>query len=129
MPASDGCLWRRPRDGRPGRANSKSILIPSAADIVHVDSRTGRIQKYFGLTLDIQTTQTATVSPNGLMVAYLGPRLSTGPEDCGEGPCPQYALYLARVPAPHRPRRIVNDTGAAGWSPDGKTLTYVHLDR
>ena len=62
------------------------------------------------------------------MVAYLGPRLSTGPEDCGEGPCPQFALYLARVPAPHRPRRIVNDTGAAGWSPDGKTLVYVHLD-
>ena len=41
---------------------------------------------------------------------------------------PQFALYLARVPAPHRPRRIVNDTGAAGWSPDGKTLVFVHLD-
>ena len=94
-----------------------------------MDSQTGRIQKYYGLTLDIQTTQTATVSPDGNTVAYLGPRLSTGPEDCGEGPCPQYALYLARVPAPHRPRRIVNDTGAAGWSPDGKTLVYVHLGR
>ena len=41
---------------------------------------------------------------------------------------PAAALYLARVPAPHRPRRIVNDTGAAGWSPDGKTLVFVHLD-
>ena len=40
---------------------------------------------------------------------------------------PQYALYVARVPAPHRPRRIVNDTGPSGWSPDGKTLAYVHL--
>ena len=118
-----------PPAGRPSwTANSTSILIPSAADLVRVDARTGRIQKYYGLTLDIQTTQTATVSPNGLMVAYLGPRLSTGPEDCGEGPCPQYALYLARVPAPHRPRRLVNDSGAAGWSPDGKTLAYVHLD-
>jgi Tol biopolymer transport system component len=118
-----------PPAGRPTwTANGKSILIPSAADIVRVDSRTGRIQKYYGLTLDIQTTQTATVSPNGLIVAYLGPRVSTGPEDCGEGPCPQFALYLARVPAPHRPRRIVNDSGAAGWSPDGKSLTYVHLD-
>ena len=118
-----------PPAGRPTwTANGKSILIPSAADIVRVDSRTGRIQKYYGLSLDIQTTQTATVSPNGLMVAYLGPRLSTGPEDCGEGPCPQYALYLARLPVPHRPRRIVNDSGAAGWSPDGKSLTYVHLD-
>jgi hypothetical protein len=49
-----------------------------------------------------------------------------GPGGLREGPCPQYALYLARVPAPHRARRIVNDTGAAGWSPDGKTLIYVH---
>ena len=122
-------LPQAPPAGRPNwTANSKSILIPSAADLVRVDSQTGKIQKYYGLTLDIQTTQTATVSPDGLMVAYLGPRLSTGPEDCGEGPCPQFALYMARVPAPHRPRRIVNDTGAAGWSPDGKTLVYVHLD-
>jgi Tol biopolymer transport system component len=122
-------LPQAPPAGRPTwTSNGKSILIPSAADLVRVDSVTGRIQKYFGLTLDIQTSQTATVSPDGLMVAYLGPRLSTGPEDCGEGRCPQYALYLARVPAPHRPRRIANDTGAAGWSPSGKTLAYVHLD-
>lgn len=119
-------LPQAPPAGRPNwTANSKSILIPSAADLIRVDSRTGAIQKYYGLTLDLQTTQTADVSPNGLMVAYLGPRLSTGPEDCGEGPCPQYGLYLARVPAPHRPRRIVNDTGAAGWSPDSRTLAYV----
>ncbi len=122
-------LPQAPPAGRPNwTANSKSILIPSAADLIRVDSQTGKIQKYYGLTLDLQTTQTATVSPNGLMVAYIGARLSTGPEDCGEGPCPQFALYMARVPAPHRPRRIVNDTGAAGWSPDGKTLVYVHLN-
>jgi TolB protein len=121
-------LPQAPPAGRPSwTANGKSIIIPSAADLVRVDSQTGGIQKYYGLTLDIQTTQTATVSPDALSVAYLGPRPSTGPEDCGEGRCPQYALYLARVPAPHRPRRLVNDTGAAGWSPDGKTLVYVHL--
>ena len=120
-------LPQAPPAGRPSwTPNSKSILIPSAADLVQVDARTGRIQRYFGLTMDIQTSQNATVSPNGLMVAYIGPRPSTGPEDCGEGPCPQYGLYLARVPAPHRARRIVNDTGAAGWSSDGKTLVFVH---
>jgi Tol biopolymer transport system component len=122
-------LPQAPPAGRPSwTPNSKSIIIPSAADLVRVDSQTGRIQKYYGLTLDIQTTQTATVSPDARSVAYIGPRPSTGPEDCGEGRCPQYALYLASVPAPHRPRRVVNDTGAAGWSPDGKTLVYVHLD-
>ena len=98
---SEGCRLAPPA-GRPTwTANSKSILIPSAADIVRVDARTGRIQKYYGLTLDIQTTQNATVSPNGLMVAYLGPRLSTGPEDCGEGPVPAVrALPGARSGAP-----------------------------
>jgi Tol biopolymer transport system component len=127
--AGERRLPQAPPAGRPSwTKNSKSILIPSAADLVQVDARTGRIQKYFGLTLDIQTTQNATVSPDDRTVAYLGPRVSTGPEDCGEGPCPQFALYLARVPAPHQPRRILNDTGAAGWSPDGKTLAFVHLD-
>jgi len=122
-------LPQAPPAGRPTwTPNGKSILIPSAADLIQVDSLTGKIQKYFGLTLDIQTTQTATVSPDARSVAYIGPRPSTGPEDCGEGRCPQYALYLARVPAPHRPRRLVNDTGPAGWSPDGKTLAYVHLE-
>jgi len=121
-------LPQAPPAGRPSwTPNGRSILIPSAADLIQVDSATGKIQKYLGLTLDIQTTQTATVSPDGRTIAYIGPRLSTGPEDCGEGRCPQYALYLARVPAPHRPRRVVNDAGAAGWSPDGKTLVYVHL--
>ena len=126
--AGERRLPQAPPAGRPTwTPNGKSILIPSAADLIQVDSQTGKIQKYFGLTLDIQTTQTATVSPDARSVAYIGPRPSTGPEDCGEGRCPQYALYLARVPKPHRPRRIVDDTGAAGWSPDGKTLAYVHL--
>ena len=80
---------------------------------------------YYGLKLDLQTMQTATLSPNRKRIAYVGPRISTGPPDCGEGPCPQYGLYLANVPKPHAARRIINDTGPAGWSPDGKTLVFV----
>jgi Tol biopolymer transport system component len=129
MSASGAKLLRLPQAPPAGRptwtANGKAILIPAAGDLVRVDSRSGKALKYYGLALDIQTTQTATLSPNRRTIAYVGPRISTGPNDCGEGPCPQYGLYLANVPKPHRPRRIVNDTGPAGWSPDGKSLVFV----
>jgi Tol biopolymer transport system component len=119
-------LRQAPPAGRPTwSADGKAILIPAAGDLVRVDSRTGRVLGYYGLTLDIQTAQTATLSPNRRKIAYVGPRVSTGPDDCGEGPCPQYGLYLASVPKPHQARRIVNDTGPAGWSPDGKSLVFV----
>jgi len=127
--ASGGAVRRLPNAPPAGRpswsADGKSLLIPSGGDLIQVHAQTGNVQRYAGLNLDIQSTQNATVSPDGRSIAYVGPRPSTGPEDCGEGPCPQYALYLARVPAPHRPRRLLNDTGAAGWSPDGKTLAFV----
>ncbi len=119
-------LAQAPPSGRPTwTAEGKAILIPAAGDLVRVDSGSGRVLKYYGMALDIQTAQTATLSPSRRMVAYVGPRISTGPPDCGEGPCPQYGLYLARVSKPHRPRRIVNDTGPADWSPDGKHLVFV----
>jgi Tol biopolymer transport system component len=129
MTASGGKLHRLPKAPPAGRptwsADGKTILIPAAGDLVRVDSRSGRVRGYFGLALDIQTAQTATLSPNRRKIAYVGPRVSTGPDDCGEGPCPQYGLYLASVPKPHQVRRIVNDTGPAGWSPDGKSLVFV----
>jgi Tol biopolymer transport system component len=129
MSASGAKLLRLPQAPPAGRptwtADGKAILIPAAADLVRVNSRSGKVLKYYGLTLDIQTTQTATLSPNRRKIAYVGPRISTGPNDCGEGPCPQYGLYLANIPKPHSARRIVNDTGPAGWSPDGKNLVFV----
>ena len=115
-----------PPAGRPSwTADGRAIFIPAGGDLVKVDPQTGRVLKYFGLTIDIQIGQTAAVSPDARTLAYVGPRRSTGPPDCGEGRCPQFGLYLAGIPAPHRPRRIVNDTGAAGWSPDGTNLAYV----
>jgi TolB protein len=129
MSASGAKLLRLPQAPPAGRptwsADGKAILIPAAGDLVKVDSRSGKVLTYYGMSLDIQTAQTATLSPNRRKIAYVGPRVSTGPDDCGEGPCPQYGLYLASVPKPHSPRRIVNDTGPAGWSPDGKSLVFV----
>jgi Tol biopolymer transport system component len=115
-----------PPAGRPTwTANGKSIVMPAGGDLVQIDAATGHVQKYFGLAIDTQTGQTATVSPSGRVVAFVGPRVSTGPPDCGEGRCPQFGLYLANLVAPHRLKRIVNDTGAAGWSPDGKRLAFI----
>ena len=129
MSASGGgqhLLPQAPPAGRPSwTADNRGIFIPSGGDLVRIDSRSGKVLKYYGLTLDVVTAQTATVSPNSRRIAYVGPRISTGPEDCGEGPCPQFGLYLASVTRPHRPRRIVNDTGPAGWSPGGTTLVFV----
>jgi len=129
MSASDGQVRRLPEAPPAGRPSwtrdGKGIFIPAAADLVRIDARSGRVLKYYGLLLDIVTAQSATVSPNNRKVAYIGPRVSTGPDDCGEGPCPQFGLYLANVRVPHRPRRIVNDTGPAGWSPSGRSLVFV----
>ncbi len=119
-------LPKAPPSGRPSwTADSKAILIPSGGDLVKVDAVTGQPRTYYGLTLDVQVSQTAAVSPDGRGIVYIGPRISTGPEDCGEGACPQYALYRANVSAPHRARRMVNDTGAAGWSPDGTRVVFL----
>jgi len=119
-------LPQAPPAGRPTwSADGRSILVPAAGDLVKVDSRSGKVLTYYGMSLDIQTAQSATLSPNRRKVVYVGPRVSTGPDDCGEGPCPQYGLYLANVAKPHGTKRIVNDTGPAGWAPDGKTLVFV----
>jgi Tol biopolymer transport system component len=129
MSASGGGQHRLPQAPPAGRptwtADGKGMFVPSGGDLIRIDSRTGKVLEYYGLAFDVQTAQTATVSPDGRRVAYVGPRASTGPPDCGEGPCPQYGLYLANVRRPHRARRTFNDTGPAGWSPDGKTLVFV----
>jgi dipeptidyl aminopeptidase/acylaminoacyl peptidase len=119
-------LPQSPPAGRPSWApGGRSILIPSGGDLVRIDAQTGKIQKYYGVTLDVQTGQTATVSPNGRLLAAVAPRRSTGPPDCGEGRCQQFGLFLANVAAPHRLHKLVDDAGAAGWSPDGTRLIYV----
>ena len=127
---ADGKQERRlpgaPPAGRPSwTKDGKSILVPSTGDLVRVDSTSGRIQKYHGVTLDIQTGQTATVSPNGRQTAFVNPRRATGPPDCGEGRCQQFGLYLANVQAPHRMRKLVDDAGAPGWSPDSGSIVYA----
>jgi Tol biopolymer transport system component len=112
--------------GRPTwSADGKSIYTPAAADLYRVDARTGAIRQTYGILLDLQLSQTLTISPNFRTMVYVAQRVSTGPDDCGEGPCPQYGLFGASVPKPHKPRKILNDAGPAGWSADGKTLAFI----
>jgi Tol biopolymer transport system component len=128
MSASGGgqrLLPLAPSAGRPSwTRDGKSIFIPAQGVLVKVDARRGDVQKRYGVTLDPSISQAATVSPVGTSVAFVGTRPPTGAPDCGESHCPAFALYLA--PATGKPRKkIVDDTGPAGWSPDGKTLVYV----
>jgi Tol biopolymer transport system component len=118
-------LSEAPPAGRPSwTANGKSMLIPAGGSLAKIDPVTGGVQKYLGLTLDPSTSQTATLSPDARTVAFVGRRVIKGPPTCGESQCPAFALYLAGVSGAHK-RLVANDTGPAGWSPDGKTLVFV----
>jgi hypothetical protein len=119
-------LPQAPPTGRPSwTANSKSLFIPTAAAIAKLDARTGRVQKRYAVLLDLAVSQATTVSPDSRTFAFIARRPPTGPPDCGESNCPAFALYVAPASKPGRRRRIANDTGPAGWSPDAKSVVFV----
>jgi Tol biopolymer transport system component len=113
-----------PPGGRPWwTADSKSIFVPVQAALVKIDARTGRQQRRFIIPIDLGTSNAATMSPNSRRVAYIAPRPSL--PTCEDTSCAVYALYLADVPG-GRPRRVANDTGPVGWSPDSARMVFVH---
>ena len=125
--ASGGKARRLPQAPSSGRlqwtTNGKFILAPTAADVSKLDPRTGRVRARINLTADLVTSQAVTIAPDLKTIAYLAQRPPTGPDDCGESPCPAFALYLAHVGS--KPRRYADGTGPAGWSPDGKLLAFI----
>ena len=128
MNTSGGAAHRlklAPAAGRPTWArDGKSIFMPSGGAMVRADAKTGRIVKRYPAKLDLSVSQGATVAPDGSNFAFIGSREPTGPDDCGESPCPQFALYLASAKTGHRVK-VANDAGPAGFSPDSKTIVYV----
>jgi Tol biopolymer transport system component len=129
MPASGGkarLLRLAPTSGRPSwSADGKSLWLPTNGDVSKVDARTGRAQAHRSFRPELSSSQAATVSPDGTGLAFVARRPLSGPSDCGESPCAGFALYLSTTKRP-RKFHIANDTGPAGWSPDGKTLVYVY---
>jgi WD40 repeat protein len=114
-----------PPGGRPTWARTgTSLWVPTVADVSKVDARTGRIQGRRDIRAELVSSTAAAVTPDGRSLAYIGRRPLTGPPDCGESPCPMFALYLVSTTR-RKPLKIANGTGPASWLPDGKTIIYV----
>jgi Tol biopolymer transport system component len=74
------------------------------------------------VSIDLGTSNAATLSANNRRVAFVAPRPST--PNCEDVSCAVFALYVADIPG--RTRKFANDTGPAGWSPDGGRIVFVH---
>lgn len=123
--ANEHRLPLAPPGGRPAwTTDGKTILLPTVADVSRVDPRTGRITGRVDLQAELVSSTAAAIAPNGKSIAYIARRPLTGPADCGESPCPMFALYLAST-SRKKPLKIANGTGPATWLPDGKTVIYV----
>jgi TolB protein len=129
VPATGGkqrVLAQTPPAGRPSWT-SKGLLIPTGGDLLRVDTKNGRVLKYYGANIDaIWGLNSVTVAPDVSLLTYVGSRQPIpGDTECGEGPCQRFGLYLESLTAKHKvPKLIVKDTGAAGFSPDGKQLVF-----
>ena len=118
-------LPQAPPGGRPAwTKDGKAILLPTVADVSVLDPSTGRVRGRFDLRAELVSSTAAAVAQDGRSVAYIGRRPLTGPADCGESPCPMFALYLVSTDR-RKPLKIANGTGPATWLPDGKTIIYV----
>jgi Tol biopolymer transport system component len=124
MKASGRALQRlkhAPPSGRPTwSANSKSIFVPTRGALEKLDARTGHVQKHVTLAVDVPIS--ASTSPNGRKVAYVGSRPSL--PGCGEVSCVVFALYLGDLTR-GKAQKFTNDGSPAGWSPDSKRLVFV----
>jgi Tol biopolymer transport system component len=125
MKASGRALQRvkhAPPSGRPTwSADSKSIFVPTRGALEKLDASTGRVQKHVTLAVDVPIS--ASTSPNGRKVAYVGSRPSL--PGCGEVSCVVFALYLGDLTR-SKTQKFTNDGGPAGWSPDSKRLVFVY---
>jgi len=120
-------LAQSPPAGRPSWTKA-GLLIPSGGDVVRIDTKNGRVLKYYNANVDaIWGLNSVAFSPKVSQLTYLGTRDPIpGDQDCGDGPCQRFGLYSESMTAKKKiPHLIVKDTGPASFSPDGKDLVYV----
>jgi WD40-like Beta Propeller Repeat len=129
--SSSGAAERRlpqaPPSGRPSWT-AGGLLIPSGGDLLKIDPKNGHVQTYYNAQIDaVWGMNSVALSPNRSLLTYVGARnAEPGDKECGEGPCPRFALYKENVlKKPKTPQRVVKDTGPATFSPSGTQLAFV----
>jgi hypothetical protein len=120
-------LPQAPPSGRPSWT-AGGLLIPSGGDLLRVDPATGHVQKYYGADIDaVWGMNSVALSPDRSTLAFVGARgAEPGDKECGEGPCPRFALYKENIAKTNKkPQRVVKDAGPATFSPNGTQLAFV----
>ncbi|MDX6485984.1 MAG: hypothetical protein QOF43_1137, partial [Gaiellaceae bacterium] len=129
MPAKGGKqsrLRQAPSSGRP-TWSTHGFLIPSGGDLLRIDPLTGHVQKYYDADIDATWgMNTVAISPAATLLTFVGARNpDPGDLDCGDGPCPRFALYTESIKKASRPKLLAKDAGPATFSPDGRQLAFV----
>jgi dipeptidyl aminopeptidase/acylaminoacyl peptidase len=126
--AAERRLRQAPPSGRPTWTAGGGLTIPSGGDLLKIDPKTGHVQKYYNAQIDaVWGMNSVALSPNRSLLTYVGARnAEPGDKECGEGPCPRFALYKENLlKKPKTPVRVVKDAGPATFSPSGTQLAFV----
>ena len=125
--AAERRLRQAPPSGRP-TWTAGGLLIPSGGDLLKIEPSTGHVMKYYDAQIDaVWGMNSVALSPDRSTITFLGARNpEPGDKECGEGPCPRFALYKEDILKKNKtPQRVVKDTGPATFSPNGTQLAFV----
>ena len=125
--AAERRLRQAPPSGRPSWT-AGGLLIPSGGDLLKIDPATGHVLKYYDAQIDaVWGMNSVALSPDRSTITFLGARNpEPGDKECGEGPCPRFALYKENILKKNKtPQRVVKDVGPATFSPGGAQLAFV----
>jgi hypothetical protein len=120
-------LKKSPPAGRPSWTTA-GLLIASGGDVLRIDTKTGKVLKYYGADVDpIWGLNTVALAPSRASLTYVGAREPVpGDKECGEGPCQRFGLYFESLKTKvKKPKMIAKDAGPAAYATDGKQIVYA----